>query len=106
MTDSVSYHGLNPLSLLDRSALVYPSKPAVVYGNQTYTYAELSYRVNRLAGALKQVGVKRGDRVAFLVPNLPAMLEGHYGPMQLGAVLVAHALVMTPRSSPRLFSSG
>ena len=97
MTDGVSFHGLNPLSLLDRSASVYPDKPAVVYGDRTYTYAQLEDRVNRLAGALKQVGVERGDRVAFLVPNLPEMLEGHYGPMRLGAVLVALNIRLSAR---------
>ena len=45
--------------------------------------------MNRLAGALKGLGVGRGDRVAFLLPNIPVMLEAHYGPMSIGAVLVA-----------------
>ena len=88
MANYASYHSLNPQSFLDRSAFVYPDKAAVVYGDQSYTYTQLYDRVNRLAGALKAVGVERGDRVAFLVPNLPAMLEGHYGPLRLGAVLV------------------
>ena len=80
---------MNPVSFLDRSVLVYPDKPAIIYNDLTYTYAEFADRVNRLAGALKQVGIARGDRVAFLVPNTPPMLEGHYGPLRLGAVLVA-----------------
>ena len=88
MAHYASYHSLNPQSLLERSAFVYPDKTAVVYGDRCYTYAQLYDRVNRLAGALKNVGVARGDKVAFLVPNLPAMLEGHYGPLRLGAVLV------------------
>ena len=86
---SVSYHNLRPATFLDRTAFVYPDKPAVVYGDRSYTYSELSERVDRLASALSQVGIGRGDRVAFMVPNLPEMLEGHYGPMRLGAVLVA-----------------
>ena len=89
MHESVWFRNLNPFSFLERSAFVYPDKPAVVYNDLTITYGQLRDRVNRLAGALKQEGVVRGDRVAFLVPNIPPMLEGHYGPLSLGAVLVA-----------------
>ena len=97
MPNSVSFQDLTPLSFLDRSATVYPNKPAVIYGDTAYTYAEFNDRVNRLAGALKGVGVKKGDRVAFMVPNIPPMLEGHYGPMRLGAVLVAINIRLSAR---------
>ena len=95
--DKVSYSNLSPNSFLERSALIYPEKPAVVYQDKSYTYAEFYERVNRLAGSLKQVGVKSGDRVAFLVPNLPAMLEGHYGPLRVGAILVAINIRLSSR---------
>ena len=97
MPNSVSFHDLNPLAFLDRSASVYSDKPAVVYNDTTYTYAEFNDRVNRLAGALRQAGVNRGDRVAFMLPNIPEMLEGHYGPMRLGAVLVAINIRLSAR---------
>ena len=97
MPNSVSFHDLNPLSFLDRSAKVYPNKPAIIYNDTTYTYSEMDDRVNRLAGALRQAGVRRGDRVAFMVPNIPAMLEGHYGPMRLGAMLVAINIRLSAR---------
>ena len=97
MPNSVSFHDLNPLSFLDRSAKVYPNKPAIIYNDKTYTYSEMDDRVNRLAGALRQAGVRKGDRVAFMVPNTPAMLEGHYGPMRLGAILVAINIRLSAR---------
>ena len=97
MPNSVSFQDLSPLSFLDRSAAVYPNKPAVIYNDTTYTYAEFDERVNRLAGALRQAGVRKGDRVAFMVPNIPPMLEGHYGPMRLGAVLVAINIRLSAR---------
>ena len=97
MQRPVSFEELSPVAFLDRSASVYPNKAAVVYGTRTYTYAEFNDRVRRLASALKAAGVGYGDRVAFLVPNIPAMLEGHYGPMRLGAVLVAINIRLSAR---------
>ncbi len=97
MPNGVSFHDLNPLAFLDRSAAVYPDKPAVIYNDTTYTYAEFNDRVNNLAGALRQAGVNKGDRVAFMLPNIPQMLEGHYGPMRLGAMLVAINIRLSAR---------
>ncbi len=85
---SVSYSPLTPLSFLDRSALVYPDKPAVIHGDTVYSYAQHRDRIHRLAAALQQCGVGRGDRVAIIAPNIPAMLEAKFGPMLIGAVLV------------------
>ncbi len=87
--DGVSFQNLQPGLFLERSARVYPQKPAVIYGDRTYSYAEFDKRVSQLAGALTAAGIRPGDRVAYLVPNIPEMLEGHYGPMRMGAVLVA-----------------
>ena len=88
MLERASFENLNPLSFLERSVFVYPNKTAVIYKDTTYTYSQLYERVNRLAGALKQSGIGRGDRVAFLAPNVPAMLEGYFGPLMLGAIVV------------------
>jgi fatty-acyl-CoA synthase len=97
MWDHIWHETLNPLDFLERSASVYADKAAVVYKDRRYTYGEFYARVNQLAGALKQAGVQKGDRVAFLVPNVPAMLEGHYGPLRLGAILVAINIRLSPR---------
>ena len=80
---------LTPLTFIERSARVYPDKLACVYGTQRRTYRELYERVRRLAGALRAAGVQPGDRVAFLCPNIPPMLEAHFGVALAGAVLVA-----------------
>ena len=87
--DSVSFENLWPGLFLSRSTVVYPEKTAVVYGKRSYTYAEFDQRVQQLAGALVKAGINPGDRVAYFVPNIPQLLEGHYGPMRMGAVLVA-----------------
>ena len=80
---------LSPLSFLRRSAYVFPDKVAVVHGERRTTYREFERRVNRLASALRAAGVEPGERVAFLAPNIPALLEAHYGVPAAGAVLVA-----------------
>ena len=80
---------LTPLDFLRRSAFVYPDKAAVVHGARSYTYREFELRVRRLAAGLLRAGVEPGDRVAFLSPNTPPLLEAHYGVPAAGGVLVA-----------------
>ena len=87
--DSVSYTALSPLSFLERSARVWPGKTAVVYGARRLTYRELAAEVQRVARALRASGVRPGDRVAYLMPNLPEMLIAHFAVPLAGAVLVA-----------------
>lgn len=85
----VYYSLLTPQSFLDRSAYVFREKEAVVYGRQRLIYPELAARVNRLASALRGWGLRKGDRVAFLCPNIPPLLEAHFGVPLAGGVLVA-----------------
>jgi fatty-acyl-CoA synthase len=87
--DPVSYTALTPLSFLERSARVWPDKTAVVYGARRLTYRELAAEAQRVAGALRASGVGPGDRVAYLMPNLPEMLIAHFAVPLAGAVLVA-----------------
>ena len=93
---SVNFASLSPLSLLERNQWVYKNKEAIMYGPQKYTYREFSDRVQRCASALKNAGIKPGDRVAYLCPNIPPMLEAHFAVPLLGAILVA----MNTRLSP------
>jgi fatty-acyl-CoA synthase len=85
----VSNTALTPLSFLERSARVWPDKIAVVYGRRRLTYSELAAEAQRVAGALQASGVEPGDRVAYLMPNLPEMLIAHYAVPLAGGVLVA-----------------
>ena len=79
---------LSPLDLLARSAYVYRDKIAVVDGDRRFTYAEFNTRVHKLASALRDAGVEKGDRVAVLAPNTPMALEPHFAVPMIGAVLV------------------
>ena len=80
---------LTPISFLRRAAAVYPDKTAVIHGEESYTYRQFHERSCRLASALAGRGVGAGDTVAIMAPNVPAMLEAHYGVPMLGAVLNA-----------------
>jgi fatty-acyl-CoA synthase len=75
---SVNYDVLSPVKFLARSAAVYPQKVAVVNGDTRRTYLEFQERVNRLADALKKKGIGKNDKVAFVCPNIPPMLEAQY----------------------------
>ena len=80
---------LTPLAFLRRSAEVFPDKTAVVYGDRRISYRQLAAETTRVAHALHGSGIGRGDRVAYLLPNLPEMLVAHFAVPLAGAVLVA-----------------
>jgi fatty-acyl-CoA synthase len=80
---------LTPSVFLRRSAAVHPDKVAVVHGSRRIRYAEFYRRARRLASALVRAGVGPGEAVAIMAPNVPALLEAHYGVPMAGAVLTA-----------------
>ena len=78
---------LSPLSFLERSAAVYPDLPSAVYEGRTFTWAETYDRCRRFASFLASRGIGRGDTVAAMLPNIPAMNEVHFAVPMTGAVL-------------------
>jgi len=82
-----NFQPLTPLLFLERAAAVFPEHVAVVHGALCRPYRELRDRCVRLASALTARGIGRGDTVAALLPNIPEMLECHYGVPMAGAVL-------------------
>jgi fatty-acyl-CoA synthase len=89
MEEKVYRTELTPVSFLERSASVFPDKVAIVHGDRQYTYREFAERVNRLASRLRAIGMQKHDRVAFLCPNTPALLDAHFGVPAAGGILVA-----------------
>jgi fatty-acyl-CoA synthase len=79
---------LNPVDFLRRAAYMYPDQVALVHGNRRYSYRELGDRSWQLANGLRLAGLEKGDRVATLLPNSPAMLEAHFGVPAAGGILV------------------
>jgi len=82
-----NYQPLTPLSFLERAAQVYPDHLAIIHGDLRRNYREFYARSRKLASALAKHGIKRGDTVAVLLANTPAMLECHYGVPMTGGVL-------------------
>jgi len=80
---------LSPLSFLERTANVYPELTSVVYEGRHYTWKETRGRCRRFASWLTRNGIGRGDTVAAMLPNVPAMVEAHFAVPMAGAVLNA-----------------
>ena len=81
---------------LQRAIRLYPDKLGVACGEDRETYREFGERVNRLANALSNLGVQKGDRVAILSPNCHRFLESFYGVTAIGAVLTPLNYRLTP----------
>jgi fatty-acyl-CoA synthase len=84
-----NYTPLSPLSFLRKAAEVHPQRLAIVHGQVRRNWSEVYARCRRLASALQAHGIGRGDTVAAMLPNVPAMVELHFGPAMIGAVLNA-----------------
>jgi len=85
--NAANYAPLTPLSLLARTAHIYPARIAVIHGDWQLTWREVYARCRRLASALSRRGIGQGDTVAAMLPNVPAMVEMHFGVAMAGAVL-------------------
>src|SRR5438034_6774812 len=93
-----NFTALTPLGFLARAAVVYPDKLAVIDGARRFTYREFHARCRRFADALRRRGIGPGDTVAVMAPNVPALLEAHYGVPMTGAVLNALNYRLDPAS--------
>ncbi|WP_028998686.1 acyl-CoA synthetase [Azohydromonas australica] len=85
--NAANFVALSPLSFIERAALVYPQRTAIVYGALRQDWKSTYERCRRLASALVKQGVGTGDTVAAMLPNVPAMFEAHFGVPMSGAVL-------------------
>lgn len=85
--NNANFVALSPLSFIERTARIYPQRTAIIYGQRRQSWGETHVRCLRLASALAQRGVGPGSTVAAMLPNVPAMLEAHFGVPMTGAVL-------------------
>src|SRR5438045_5091711 len=79
---------LTPLDFARRARKLYGSREGVVDGDLRLTYEQFFERCDRWSAALQAMGVKQGDRVAYIAPNTHEQLESFYAVPQIGAVLV------------------
>jgi fatty-acyl-CoA synthase len=82
-----NFQPLTPLTFLERAAQVFPERVAIIHGDLRRNYREFHERSRRLGSALARLGIGRGDTVAVMLANTPAMLECHYGVPMTGGVL-------------------
>ncbi|HET6563911.1 MAG TPA: class I adenylate-forming enzyme family protein [Xanthomonadales bacterium] len=80
--------GLRLDNILARAAFTHPQREAVVFHDESWTYAEVHERAGKVAGALAALGIEKGDRVAVWTANRPEFVEILFGVSQLGAVSV------------------
>jgi fatty-acyl-CoA synthase len=85
--NAANFQPLTPLTFLERSAEVFPDQVAIAHGTLRRNYRDFHARSKKLASALAKRGFARGDTVAVMLANTPAMLECHYGVPMCGAVL-------------------
>ncbi|HHB91409.1 MAG TPA: long-chain fatty acid--CoA ligase [Anaerolineae bacterium] len=88
---------LNLSVLLEASAQDYPGQVAVIFNDKKMTYAELNAAANMFANALTKLGVKRGDKVALMMPNVPYFPIAYYGILKTGATVVPFNVLFTAR---------
>ncbi|MGU9957025.1 MAG: acyl-CoA synthetase [Arenicellales bacterium WSBS_2016_MAG_OTU3] len=82
-----NYTPLSPLSFIQRTARVFPDKPAIVHGELRQSWGETYERCKRFSSALTNIGVGKGDTVAVMAPNVPMIFEAHFGVPMAGAIL-------------------
>jgi fatty-acyl-CoA synthase len=88
---------LTPLRFLRYASQQYPNKIGIICGEQQLTYSEFAERAAKLGGALRELGIQPGDRVAYLSGNCHRLLEAYYGVLEAGAVLLPLNIRLNPQ---------
>ena len=87
--NSANFIPLTPISFLERTRDIYPNYEAVIYKKRIYTWKQVYERCVKFASALEKHGIKLGDTVSIMAPNIPELFESHYSVPMTGAVLNA-----------------
>ncbi len=85
--------------MLGQTARKHAGQTALVYFGAAMSYAQLSDQVSRVAGGLRALGVKQGDRVALLLPNCPQFVIAYFGALRAGAIVTATSALYTAREA-------
>ncbi|MBW1643752.1 MAG: long-chain fatty acid--CoA ligase [Deltaproteobacteria bacterium] len=101
---SLDYEDISMPEILSRTAKKFPDRDALIFMGKKITYLELDQLVNQFANALIEIGVKQGDRVALLLPNIPQIVIAYYGIWRVGAVPVPNNPLYTDRELEHQFN--
>ena len=85
--NKANFSQLTPLSFLYRTVEIFPNRVAWVYGKREATYADFYFRCKSLAIATKKLNIRKGEVVSVMLPNVPEMIEAHFGIPMSGAIL-------------------
>ena len=91
------------IDIVAASARDYPDAPALQFFGRETTYAHLQNAIDRAAAGLRDLGVRAGDPVAIVLPNCPQHIIAFYAVLRLGAVVVEHNPLYTPRELRKQF---
>jgi long-chain acyl-CoA synthetase len=94
---TLDYERVTLPEALARTTRNYPDKTALIMMGKKIRYRELDEQVNRFAAALERLGIRKGDKVAVVLPNLPQMVVATYALFRLGAVAVMNNPLYTER---------
>ncbi len=86
---SLNYPQVPLQEILHKTAKSFPEKTAIIYGEKQFIYSQLDVLSSRFANALATVGVKKGDRIALFLPNIPQFIIAYFGILKVGAVISA-----------------
>jgi fatty-acyl-CoA synthase len=101
-----NFTAMSPVTMLKRVERVHPELPAQIHGNICRDWGEVASRCRRLASALAKRGVKKGDTVALIAPNIPEALECALAVPMIGAVLNANNIRLDARTLGYIFEHG
>jgi fatty-acyl-CoA synthase len=104
--NAANYSPMSPIEFIQRTAEVYPNHTAIIHGKLKRTWSETYKRCVLLASALKKRGIKKGDTVAVMLPNIPAMVEAHFGIPMCGAIINAINIRLDPDSVSFMIQHG
>ncbi|MEH2284372.1 MAG: long-chain fatty acid--CoA ligase [Nostoc sp.] len=80
---------MNIANHIERGHVLFPNKIALIFEDKSFTYKHLDQLVNRVANSLQRLGIKRGDRVALFLPNIPEFITSYLGILKIGAIAVS-----------------
>lgn len=101
----IQYPAVPAHRLLEEAAVLFSNRPCVIYKDNQFTYKALSAIVDRLAAGLLHLGIKKGERVAILMPNIPQYVASYFAILKIGGVVVAINPILSSREIQHYLNS-